>query len=232
MSEKLQHESKEVITLPEWFLRQLPEHMPWTVVSYRDEQFHVSHDDSVFNSVVEAYDYARGFGDDYQIVLDKSVDGHGGESDGIFFYCDTTRRLLSSFTTQDRVTIFEDDYRLWRDKTNGEYEQDPDDFVAAYRWLLGHPAFWRKDTRKESRDKSFEWNLSAGLTELILTVWKDEESNPKLMLQLGHFEKDDFVAYRRDERLILVANSYEKGVVALAKQVRLVFNLDGTELSD
>lgn len=230
MSENLQHDTNEVIALPEWFLRQLPEHMPWTVVSYRDEQFHVSHDDSVFDSVVEAYDYARGFRDDYQIVLDKSVDGHGGESDEMFFYCDSTRRILSSFTTQDRVALFENDYRLWREKTTVEYEQDSDDFVAAYKWLLGHPVSWRKDTRKESRGKSFEWNLNAGLTELILTVWKDEESNPKLMLQLGHFEKDDCAAYRRDERLILVADSYEQGIVALAKQVSLVFNLNGNEL--
>jgi hypothetical protein len=221
-------EVKDVV-LPEWFMEALPEHLPWTVITFQDEQFHVSHDGSVFSTIVEAYDYASAFNKEYQVVLDRSVHGHGGElMDGMFF-CDfeleaVSSRLLISHTTEDTVTIFKHDYRNWVSELSFEYNANPDNFVTAHHWLSRHPAFWTK----KGEDAFANWETNGGMDEVSVKVWWDEDENaPLVLLETGAHVTPEYTYCRRDDKLSSYAATYEAAVIELARKVNELYDMDG-----
>lgn len=218
------------IVLPEWLTHTLPEHLPWSVISFADGKFHVSHDGSKFDGIVEAYDYVSTFKDKYQVVLDPSVDGHGGEFVQEFFFCDIepgegSSRLLFSHTTEDRLARVKQSYFTWLTKISIEYSVDPDDFFKAHNWLTFHPVFWRKSKLSDP----FHWITDDGLRDSSVGVWwNDEENKPGIRLDAGEHRGPDYLHYS-DDRFIFFASTYEEAIVLLAKEVNKFFDVDGVE---
>jgi hypothetical protein len=231
MSDKSYEEEVEGIVLPEWLTASFPEHLPWSVVSYNDGKYYVSHDGSEFKDVVEAYDYASAFKEEYQVVLDSSLDGHGGELTNGFFFCDveqgaSSSRLLLSHTTQDSVTLLKHDYLTWLTKLSIEYSIDPDSFFNAHRWLTFHPVFWRKSRIRDD----FRWDTSDGLRDVTVSLWWNQEENkPGICLEAGIHHAPEYTDYRRDDRLTSYASTYEEAIIILAKSVNELFDVDGVE---
>jgi hypothetical protein len=233
MSDKSWNEEVEGVVLPEWLMSSFPEHLPWNVISFNEGKYNVSHDGSEFGDIIEAYDYASSFKDKYQVVLDPSVDGHGGELMDGFFFCDveqgaSSSRLLLSHTTQDSVTLLKHDYLAWLTKVSIEYSIDPDSFFNAHRWLTFHPVFWRKSRVEDN----FRWDTSDGLRATTISLWWNEEENrPGICLEAGGHIGPDYTSYYRDDRLTSYASTYEEAIIVLAKSVNETFDVDGVERS-
>lgn len=218
------------IDLPEWMKSVLPEHLPWSVISFADGKFRVSHDGSEFDEIIEAYDYVSFFKNNYQVVLDYSVDGHKGEFVNGFFFCDIepgegSSRLLASFTTEDQVAKLKESYFTWLTKISIEYSIDPDDFFKAHNWLTFHPVFWRR----MNLNNPFHWITDDGLRDSSVSVWWDEENNkPGICLDAGEHKAPHYTHYSND-RFTFFASTYEEAIIMLAKEVNKFFDVDGVE---
>lgn len=230
MSDNSYEDEVEGIVLPKWLTSTFPEHLPWTVISFSEGKFRVSHDGSEFYDIVEAYDYASTFTDEYQVVLDPSLDGNGGELMDGFFFCvvgqgASSSRLLLSYTTQDRVSMLKHSYRKWLTKISIEYSIDPDDFFKAHNWLTFHPVFWRKNNLRDP----FRWVTDDGLHDATVSVWWNEEENkPGIRLDASEHKGPDYTNYC-DDRITFFASTYEEAIVLLAKEVNELFDVDGNE---
>lgn len=231
MIDKSYEEQVEGIVLPKWLTDTFPKHLPWNVVSFSEGKFKVSCDGSEFYDVVAAYDYASRFKDEYQVVLDDSLDGNGGELMNGFFFCDveqgaSSSRLLLSNTTQDQVIMLKHSYLTWLTKISLEYSIDPDDFFKAHNWLTFHPVFWRRHNLQDQ----FRWVTDDGLHGATVSVWWNEEENkPGIRLEAGEHKGPDYTQYYRDEEFTFYASTYEEAIVLLAKEVNKFFDVDGVE---
>jgi len=220
------------VVLPEWLTAEFPEHLPLTAISFNNGKFHVSHDGSRFDTIEEAYDFASEFSDTYQVVLDSSVDGHGGtlEEDG-FFFCDTdkatgTSRLLLSMTTEELVFSLKEDYLNWLNDISVDYNANPDNFLTAHKWLSHHPMFWVKGTK----EKSFHWATDNGLQEMSINVWPNKETGePVIFLEHGMHHEQGYTNFYHDDRIFAKGKTYEEAIITMAKNVNIVFDLDGNE---
>lgn len=230
MNDKSYTEDVESIVLPEWLTKTFPKHLPWNVISFREGKYHVSHDGSEFDDVIEAYDYASSFKDEYQVVLDDSLDGHGGELMNGFFFCDveqgaSSSRLLLSHTTQDSVMMLKQSYLTWLTRISIEYSIDPDNFFNAHNWLTFHPVFWRKSNLRDP----FRWVTNDGLHDATVSMWWNEEENkPGICLEASEHKGPDYTQYC-DDRIAFFASTYEEAIILLAKEINELFDVDGVE---
>lgn len=227
----------ENVSLPKWFLADLPEHLPHSIISYAEGEFHWSYDLSRHATVEEAYDYAHKFKDKVQVKLDPSLNGHGGHFAGntdwdTIFVCDRNEntersRLLMSHNTEDTVEGYEEEYEKWLTVTTPEYDANPDDFVTAHQWLSAHPAFWVKS----GPEKSFHWDTENGLKNMSVNVYLDDDGKTVVFLEHG-IHLDDYTGYYHDPRIFALKETFEKSILSMAKKVRKVYGLDGTELPE
>ena len=229
--EAYQAEIVKDIVLPKWLTREFPTHLPHMVISFKDGNF-VTSDRSTFATIEEAYDYASSYKDTNQVVLDASVDGHGGRLNSLgFFFCDPDfetgkTRLLMSYTTEEIVSNLKHDYLNWLTEICIDYSADPDDFITAHKWLSHHPVFWSKGTK----EKSFNWATDVGLDKMSINIWADKETGkPVVFLEHGaHYEKD-YISFYHDARIFVQEETFEEAVISMAKKVNAVFDTDGYE---
>lgn len=227
---------REGVRLPEWFLANLPEHLPHSLISYADGEFHWSYDLSSHPTVQAAYDHARQFKDVTQVNLDKSLEGHGGHFPGgelgWMFFCDkdenTPRpRLLTSSSTEETVEAYSESYENWLTVLTPTYYSNPDNFVTAYQWLSSHPAFWVKS----GAEKSFEWDTEYGLSDVSISVYLDDDGKTVVFLEHGiHLE--DYTGHFHDPRIFAMSETFEESIILMGKKVRKAYGLDGTELPE
>lgn len=227
------------VVLPEWLTAELPAHLPVIYIywSAKKGTFRLSHenysnDEDVveFNTIVEAYNYASTLKDQYQVVFDSSVDGHGGRLVSLGFLCKADKegssRMLPNVTTEDLEDILKHDYLEWLTEISVDYNADPEDFLKAHKWLTHHPLFWVKG----KKEKSYQWATDLGLDKMSINIWAHEETGkPVIFLEHGQHHEDGYTYYYHDTRIFVREENFEKAIVALAKKVNAVFDLDGYE---
>lgn len=226
--------TEESLALPDWLVAELPEHLPHSVISYRDDKFHISHDGSEFSTVVEAYDYLHSLRTSYQTVIDESVDGHGGKLLSGIFLCDKnepedkTSRGLLSFLTEQLTQDLADDYTIWLKETSAAYIEDPDNFLKAHAFLSHHPMFWHKG----AEGKDHNWETSNGLVNMAVNVFPSDEGRPVIFLECGPHIPDTYMNFYYDPQIFVTEETFEVAIVRLAGKVYAHYNLDGTAHSE
>lgn len=232
--EAAQRAKVEAVVLPTWLSDNLPDHLPKSVISFKGGKFHVSHDGSEHDTINEAYDYLRTLKDGYQLVLDESVNGQGGELTGAFFHCDpeegkTTTRLLMSYPTEERLYAMKEDYLRWLDEIVVQYESNPNDFLNSHNFLSYHPAFWVRD----KNEKTFNWEMDFGLDKLAINVWADEETGlPVVFLEHGLHVEPEYIRHYHDDRIFSRSDTYEGAIVVMARRVHKTYDVDGVERTE
>ena len=225
----------ELSSLPAWLTDEFPEHPPLTVISFTDDKFHVSHDDSTHETFGAAFQRARSASSTHQTKIHESVDGHGGTyDDGVFVtHSDASNspsEIYISMTTENEVEALENEYRHWLEQIVAEYEKNPNDFLCAHNFLVLHPAFWSKT----SPEKSFIWETGIGLDAMSINVFPDEKTGEStIFLEHGlHIKEDGYCRYYHDPRIFVTERTYERAIIAMARKVHATYNPDGTERPD
>lgn len=221
--------TKDVI-LPEWLTKCLPPHKPRVVISWRDGAFHATGDDFEVtgNNLQELYDEYNS--DEVDVVLDDSVNGHGGNLMGGMFFCEAepgakTARLLLGMDDEEREALLKSKYKSFMECQHPAYIADPGNWVFAYNWLQHHPVFWyRTEVEPTSR-----WITDDGLKSLWVAVSTRDNGTPVVMMEHGAHVEDDYTHHYHDFRLDVYASNFEDGYVQTAKLVHKFFNPDGTE---
>ena len=220
--------------LPKWLEDQVPEPLPCIYISYENGRYFVSNNWSSVDYIVDAYNYALRMQNEYQVLFDPSVDGNGGTLEKDHFIATTTRNtqlVLPALSTEDNLFWLKKSYYTWLIEYAMQYEENPDDFFTAYTWLAHHPLFWTK----RKTEKSYDWITDKGLQELVVNVHLDTEKKPVFVLghgghhQRGFRTDSEYTKCYYDYRLAVSEEGYEQGIVALAKRVHAVYDLDGYE---
>jgi hypothetical protein len=239
--EKNYKEEVKDVVLPQWLRDELPERLPVTYLywSAKKDTFRFSHvdysyEDAIeFNTIVEAYDYGCELRKQYDVALDSSVDGHGGRLTQVGFMCDAhdntgNYRVLSNLTSENIEDMLKHDYLEWLTEISVDYNTDPEDFLKAHKWLSHHPLFWVKGTK----EKSFHWATDMGLDKMSVNVWANSETGkPVIFIEHGQHHEAGYTNYYHDTRIFVREETYEKAIVAMAKKVNAIFDLDGYERS-
>jgi len=107
--------------------------------------------------------------------------------------------------------------------------ENQDDFMAAYGFLEGHPAFWKRSRPEEYPN---QWSTDEGVS----TIWSSpsyrKDGSIVMMMETGSMVAPERTRRYHDLRLDTYEDTYEKGIVATAKKVHKFFDLDGSARPD
>lgn len=219
--EKDFHDKVKDISLPDWLVSTFPSHLPHTIVSYSDGAYLVSHDNTEFTDVVEAYRHATAARDEYQVVLDGSLHLNGGELVNGFFLCDVepgnrSAPLLLSSTTEEVVTVLKHCYRVFLYEIAENYIVDCRNYKNSLSFIRHHPAFWTKSVGFSD----FRWKTNVSLQELGLTADETRQDGLHLTtLGINNHVTGKPNRFSSDQRITVSAPSFEEAIVALAAKV-------------
>jgi hypothetical protein len=107
--------------------------------------------------------------------------------------------------------------------------ENPDDFMAAYGFLEGHPAFWKRP-RPETHPN--EWTTDDGVSTIWSSPTRREDGSIVMMMETGSMVPPERKHRYHDLRLDTYEDTYEKGIIATAKLVHKFNDLDGSERPD
>lgn len=223
--------------LPKWLTDEFPEHDIVVPVTWnKDELFVIDYPDydwpeghTTYVTIEEAYDDAQARG--FEVEIDESCNGHGGELHGGLWFSThrsergTSRLLFSGSSTRNSVSVLEDSYKYFLELTE-EYDKDPFDFVTAYNWLDRHPAFWVRP----KNEKTFNWETDYRISDAWVWVGRNDDGQMFVCLETGGHVEDDYTHRYHDMRLDVTGNSMEDAYIKLAAKVRYFFDLEGNSL--
>lgn len=107
--------------------------------------------------------------------------------------------------------------------------EDQDDFMKAYGFLEGHPAFWKRP-RPEVYPN--EWSTDEGVSTIWSSPTRRGDGSIVMMMETGSMVPPQRERRYHDLRLDTYEDTYEKGIIATAKVVHKFFDLDGSERPD
>lgn len=107
--------------------------------------------------------------------------------------------------------------------------ENKDDFLAAYHFLAGHPAFWK---RPRPDDYPNEWSTDGGVSTIWSYPQRRENGSICMMMETGSMMPPMRNHRYHDLRLDTYEDTYELGIIATAKKVHKFFDLDGSERPD
>lgn len=157
-------------------------------------------------------------------------------SHGAIVNKESYRMMLS--ISNNSGEILEYSYSAFR-KIAKKYLKNRNSFYYAYYFLMYHPAFWQLEGDLK-KDKMLFWHTDQGLASLWHSVYKTREGETKHLLEHGPCmdEKETirgevFNTPNRtpshDIRLDVVARTYEKAIIKLAKRVNKFYLMNGEE---
>jgi len=110
-----------------------------------------------------------------------------------------------------------------------QWIENQDDFMAAYGFLEGHPAFWKRPRPEEYPN---QWSTDEGVS----TIWSSpsyrNDGSIVMMMETGAMKAPARQHRYHDLRLDTYEDTYELGIIATAKKVHQFFDLDGSERPD
>lgn len=110
-----------------------------------------------------------------------------------------------------------------------EWIENQDDFMAAYGFLAGHPAFWKRSRPEEYPN---QWSTDEGVSTIWSSPTYRKDGTICMMMETGGMVPPARDHRYHDLRLDTYEDTYEKGIVATAKKVHQFFELDGSERPD
>lgn len=105
------------------------------------------------------------------------------------------------------------------------YEESPDDFMASYYFLDGHPCFWLKN----ERGGVYDWEIQGFASRLWHHPSFGKDKKVVHMMEAGAHVEGSYNQHYHDLRLDVYADSYENAIIETAALVHKFFNTDGTE---
>lgn len=217
------------IEMPEF--RTFDEPDPTSYLKYAEEDKVFYSDETNFESE-KPYDIYRKLHElGFDVIVHQSAldSGEIGGSDGMW----TTKSEREGFVTamigpvDTRGLDFAHFYHWLKEARH--WIENPDDFTAAYGFLEGHPAFW-----KRSRPEKFpnQWTTDDGVSTIWSSPTRREDGSIVMMMETGSMVPPYREWRYHDLRLDTYENTYELGIIATAKKVHKFFNLDGSERPD
>lgn len=102
-----------------------------------------------------------------------------------------------------------------------------DDFLAAFRYIDTHPAFWIR-RKGDSEHARWFWETAGHMNRVYVSAEPDDEVGVVVELETG-MHTPDMTEHYHDFYLDADGRTFEEAVVALARNVAVSFRDDGTE---
>ena len=175
--------------------------------------------------------------DDHDLLIDSSaLELFGGGKDYLEY--DPGKKgyhgVLLSYTDAKRRKALEQSYGYFL-KTLGRYEENSEDFYAAWSFVDSHPAFW---TAHELKKHPWHWETSGYCSKIHQHVSKGKHGVTVSLSGGGHVDHEtapDRGAYSEhygDWRLEAHGGTFEEAMVDFAHRVWLSFDSEGNSLSE
>lgn len=182
-----------------------------------------------FDIPSKAYDYVTRVLSGTPVFEVEELSAHGKGKEG-FFFESVTNRMIFSYTKEEKLKSLEYHYQGFLEIAK-DYEDNPEDWCNAYLFVQEHPALWNRKS-----DFPDSWITDGGWKDAWISVWKDK-GIPKVLIEHGSYLpeelKDGSIISNcipsHDTRMDVCADDYHTAVVAFAKALNDVHNLDGTE---
>lgn len=218
----------EETKLPSWLNELLPEPKQPVAISYdADTKTAVNNyadgSTEVFDDIGQAYDVAesKGVGTEFSSSVEREF--------GLFVSIPSDResfsRMLIPGSEVSHLNSLKYSYLAWTTGNLSWYEQSPDDFMAAYYFLDGHPCFWIKRTGGDA----YDWETQGYASRLWHHPSYDDSKNVVHMMEAGAHVPGEYNQHYHDFRLDVYADSYENAIIETAALVHKFFNPNGTE---
>ena len=143
--------------------------------------------------------------------------------------------IIFPHTDQRRRESLESSY-LTSLENQRSYEDNPDSFLLAYRFIDTHPAFW---TAFDVDEHPWHWETQGYCSKLRQFVWSKDNGGYSLSLEGGsHVEtvtspgSKPYTEHYGDWRLESTADSFEEAIVDFAARLILAFDSEGNSLSE
>lgn len=215
------------MSLPDWLVAELPPVKPHgrvdpdgpSAVVYRAPDGRTTS----FDNVQSAYDALWQLDLELGDALLEREDALVGRM--ITFPSERNGYVTSWMTHNDALHVerLESDYRESLAFAEA-YRSERSDFLAAYRYVDTHPAFWFRRGGPES----WFWETSGHVNRVQLMVWPDDDGLPVVYLDTGS-HTPDMAEHYYDPYLHGDGRTFEEAVVMLASNVAIKFNDDGSE---
>lgn len=220
--------------LPAWFDEQVKHFKPVVEISWNGTHATAQVGDALYYGTPwEVYEQINIRDAPYDITFNPNLEGHGGSFlwDDMYawFNTDDNYCMISS-TDKDSYFLYENSYQHFLN-LDERYQQNPDDALLAYDWLVRHPAFWWRPRN------SNDWLLDRGLDSLYVDV---SSSNERWVLMEGGGtvrdpgggnpgEPGSFSHHYHDCRLDVVGTSFDDAYIKYAKAVNKHFDKEGND---
>ncbi len=212
------------IILPTWMTFPVPT-TPVYTVKQTGKTFIIVETKEKFNDITTAYDHVQNNlkGD---VVFEDLAKDDANPYTGIYFVPPAeganSSRMLISHTDRDSLALIKYHYYEFL-KLDARYHENVEDWVKAYSWLQGHPAFYHR--REEFMN---DWIMDNGLKGMWVDVERDRKGNSIVSLEHGEWLNEDRTGGPcHNFKLDSYGSTFEEAYIALAKNVDTHFDVDG-----
>lgn len=175
--------------------------------------------DKVFETLADAYDAVAAERPNYQFddsLIEAGLCEFKGDA-----IADPRGRVYVTNSEERDVFILKLQYYNFLRFTN-EYRSDREDWVNAFQWLQGHPAFWHVHP-----DLPFRWITDHGLAEIRATVGYREDGTTFVTVHHGPYVGVPRSRHTHDRSLDCTGMDFEDAFVKFAKIIDERYHLDG-----
>jgi len=232
---------KEKIILPEKFLFPTVYTPIFKVTPAGDSKYKIESSNKRFKDFVAAYDYvSRELGGradfDAAAIMNSNPTRYKGFMRTIVD--NESNRLCLSYGSNYALEDLQQSFNYFVTKVAKRYIKSPKDFYNSYMFLTYHPLFWSLSGDINKNGIIF-WQTDEGLERMWHSVYKRKKNGKTLhLLEHGEYLEEDIefegetlnVPARypsHDPNLDVVATSYEKAIIKLAKRVNKFYDFTG-----
>lgn len=198
--------------IPGWLLEALGESIEPSLLWTDTKRFIISHPDGkdeFFDTPEAAYDST----DHNSLRLDTSLVKDG------FLYANAGNasfRLLSAATDDEILWDLEGCFFEFLDDFNARFIAQPNNFMAAYKYLDNHPAFWVRENSEASITQQ-HWSTDNRLSKF--SIEPVERGNRHVFYaEFGESAGPEYTHTYYDPELTDQAPTYEEVVIAVAQR--------------
>ena len=237
--------ANEIIGLPNWLEELLPEptppHVLTTELQGENRVLRVTAPtgESQTFSTVRDVDKAR-HGEGWDLAIDDDVYAHFGQGRSarrLTYEADREGYvgMLMAYSDRKRRASLE---RAYTGHLTGrsQYGTDRPDFVAAWNFIDGHPAFW---TAYDLNEHPWHWETEGYGSKLRQHVHRNSEGQTVVQIEAGGHvpfatgpKSKPYSEHYGDWRLEVRAESFEDAILDLAFRVSRAFDIQGNSLEE